>query len=73
MPTQRPTVKQQQILDFIIAYLSKNKFAPTFREIGKHVGLQAGAIHNHLNALEAKKLITRNANESRSLQLVGVK
>lgn len=70
MPTQHPTAKQQQTLDVIREYLKNKGYAPTFREIGKAVGVGVGAIRNHLNALEARKLITRNANESRSIQLV---
>jgi repressor LexA len=73
MPTQRPTAKQQQVLDFISVYIKQHGYAPTFREIGKHIGVEAGAVHNFLNALEARHLITRNANESRSIQLTGVK
>ena len=73
MPTQRPTVKQQQVLDFIGAYIAKNKFSPTFREIGNHVGLKVGGIQNHLKALEARKKLTWNASESRSLKLTGAK
>lgn len=73
MPTQNPTAKQQQVLDFVADYICEWGSAPTFGEIAKHIGLTKGAVQHHLNALEARKLITRNANESRSIQIMGAK
>lgn len=71
MPTQNPTAKQQQILDYIREYIETWGSSPTFSEIAKHTGLSSvGTVQNHLNALEAKEYIIRNANESRSIQLV---
>lgn len=70
MPTLRPTAKQQQVLDFIRAYMAEHKSAPTYRQIGKHLSVTVGPVYNFINALEARGLLTRNANESRSIQLV---
>lgn len=69
MPTQRPTAKQQQVLDFIKHNLAEKGFAPTYSEIGKHCGITKGAVKNHLDALEARGLILRNANESRTIKI----
>lgn len=74
MPTQNPTTKQQQVLDFIEWYQHEHKYAPTFREIAKHIGAESvGTVTRHLGALEARGLLTRNANEARSIQLKGNK
>ena len=73
MPTQNPTTKQQQVLDFIKCYQDEFKYAPSFREIAKHAGISVGTVQRHLGALEARGLITRNANEARSIQLKGNK
>ncbi len=70
MPTKRPTVKQQQTLDFIKLHLKSHGFSPSFREIGRHLNVSVGGVHSFLAALEARGIITRNANEARSIQLV---
>ena len=73
MPTQRPTAKQQQVLDFIKGYLVEKGYSPSYREIGSAIGVTTGPVFNYLNALEVRGFITRNANESRSIKLVEVK
>ncbi len=73
MPTQRPTAKQQQVLDFVDGYIKEWGSAPTYRQIGDALGVSVGTVQNFLKALEARGLMTRNANESRSMQIVGVK
>lgn len=69
MPTQNPTTKQQQVLDFIKAYMDERGYSPSLREIGQGIGVSVGTIQRFLNALEARQLLTRNANEARSIQL----
>lgn len=73
MPTQNPTTKQQQVLDFIKHYIDERAYSPSFLDIAKHTGVSVGTVHRHLQALEARELITRNANEARSIQLKGSK
>lgn len=73
MPTQRPTAKQQQVLDFIIEFKKLNGFSPTFREIGGYIGVSVGGVESLLNGLEGRGFITRNLSEGRSIQLVGAK
>ncbi len=70
MPTLRPTAKQQQVLDFIEEYIGEWGSSPTFREISKELGISVGTVSNFIKALEARECIKRNANESRSIQLV---
>lgn len=52
--------RQRKILDFIKQFIQMNKMSPTLREIGDAVGLSSLAtVHEHLSALEKKKLIRR--------------
>ncbi len=73
MPTQNPTTKQQQVLDFIKAYIAERGYSPSFREIANGIGVSVGTIQRFLNALEVRGLVIRNANEARSIQLMGNK
>lgn len=63
--------KQGQILDFIDQYIKANGHAPTLRQIADAIGVSSLAtVHEHLVALENKKLIKRKAGKNRSIELV---
>lgn len=63
--------KQKQIYDFLCQYIQKNEFAPTLKEIADAMGVNSVAtIHEHLKALEDKRLIRRNKGKNRSIELV---
>jgi repressor LexA len=62
--------RQKQILGFIKQYIQLNGSAPTLRDIADAIGVSSLAtVHEHLQALEAKGLITRKAGKSRTIEL----
>lgn len=64
------TRRQRQMLDCIEQFIVENNYSPTLEELGSMMGLSSPAtVHKHLQNLEAKGLIKRNWNHSRSLEL----
>ena len=63
--------RQTKILDYIRYVTRVRSYPPSVREIGEAVGLSSSStVHNHLNQLERKGLIKRDASKSRTVQLV---
>jgi len=63
--------KQSQILDYIKQHIQSTGSAPTLREIADAIGVSSLAtVHEHLTALEEKKLIKRKTGKNRSIELV---
>ena len=66
------TPRQQMVLAFISAHLESHGYPPTLREIGGHLGINGTlGVMKHLDALERKGFIARNAGSSRGIALVG--
>jgi repressor LexA len=64
--------RQQAILDFLAEFTAKNGYPPSVRQIGEAVGLSSSStVHSHLNSLEAKGFIKRDAETARGLAIVG--
>lgn len=62
--------RQQQVYDFIEAYIREKGFGPTVREIGDALQLSSpSTVHVHLKTLEEKGYITRDQLKSRSIAL----
>ncbi len=65
------TKRQRQIYDFIAEFVHSNGYSPSFEEIGAGLGLSSLAtVHKHINNLEAKKLLRRDYNRSRSIDVL---
>ena len=65
------TKRQKEILDYITAYRARFGYAPTLSEIGRHFGLTSLAtVHKHLRNLEEKRLIRRQWNRSRAVEII---
>lgn len=66
------TPRQEMVLAFISSHLASHGYPPTLREICGHLGINGtlGAM-KHLDALEQKGYIARNAGSSRGITLVG--
>ncbi len=63
--------RQKQILSFIKQYIQINGTAPTLKQIAGAIGVSSLAtVHEHLQALEAKGLISRKTGKMRSIDLV---
>lgn len=62
------TDPQQVILDYIITYYQEHAYPPSVREICSAVGLSSTAtVHTHLNNLEKRGLIKRDASKQRTI------
>lgn len=63
--------RQRQIVDFISQYIQKNGFSPTLKEIAEALGVSSLAtIHEHLQALQRKKIIKKHEGTVRGIELV---
>lgn len=63
--------RQRQILDFIAQYIQGNGYAPTLQEIADSIGVSSLAtVHEHLEALERKKVIKRYDGKVRGIELL---
>lgn len=64
------TRRQKEILDFIEEHIRGHDYAPSIEEICSRFGLRSTAtVHKHLSNLQAKGLIRRTSNRSRSIEL----
>src|SRR3989344_238780 len=62
------TPKQKKVLEFVKKYSTKHEFAPSLKEIGKHIGVSSPAtVHQHLAALESKGFLEREKSQPRSM------
>lgn len=68
------TKRQREVYDFISQFVQKNGYSPSFEEIGKGMGLSSLAtVHKHITNLERKGLLKREANRSRSIDVMPVR
>ena len=72
MPSQKPlTKRQEEVLSFLRRFTIKNGYPPSVREIGAAVGLSSSStVHAHLQSLENKGLIKRDASSARALVIL---
>lgn len=65
------TVRQKQILDFIVGFSKKKKISPTIDEIRRHFRLNSpSTIHQHLEALRSKGYLDRMKYKTRSSDVI---
>ncbi len=65
------TKRQRQVLEFLRDWGRLNPYPPTVREIGDGLGMSSpSTVQAHLNSLEAKGYIKRDASKSRSIELM---
>ena len=67
---RKVTDKQQQVLDFIKAYIGENDHAPSRREIAEAFGVEANAAQGHIQALATKGFLKLEAFERRGITLI---
>ena len=62
------TIKQKDVLEFIVSHQSKTRLSPTLEEIAGHIGVSSlSGVHQHLSSLEDKGFIERHKQKSRSI------
>jgi repressor LexA len=67
------TRRQKQVFDFLVEFINKQGYSPSFEEIGAGLGVSSLAtVHKHLQTLERKGFIRRGYNQSRSLEVIAV-
>ena len=67
------TRRQKQVLDFLVSFINRRGYSPSFEEIGAGLELSSLAtVHKHLQTLEKKGFIRRGYNQSRSVEVVAI-
>jgi repressor LexA len=65
------TKRQKEVLDFLVAFVNKHGYSPSFEEIGRSLKLTSLAtVHKHITTLERKGFVRRGYNRSRSIEVV---
>ncbi len=65
------TKRQQEIYQFLRAFVAQHGYAPSYEEIKDHFHLSSLAtVHKHITNLEKKGVITKEWNRGRSLEIV---
>src|SRR6202789_3775668 len=63
------TKRQKEVLNYLVGFLNKNGYSPSFEEIARALKLTSLAtVHKHLSTLEKKGFIRRGYNQSRSIE-----
>jgi repressor LexA len=64
------TKRQKEVLDYLVSFLNKRGYSPSFEEIAHGLKLTSLAtVHKHLSTLEKKGFIRRGYNQSRSIEI----
>lgn len=67
------TRRQKQVLDFLVHFINRHGYSPSFEEMATGLHLSSLAtVHKHLQVLEKKGFIRRRYNQSRSVEVVAV-
>ncbi len=65
------TKRQKEVLDFLVGFLNKHGYSPSFEEIARSLRLTSLAtVHKHITTLERKGFIRRGYNQSRSIEVM---
>jgi len=65
------TKRQKQVLDFLVAFINRHGYSPSFEEIAHSLKLTSLAtVHKHIATLERKGFIRRGYNQSRSIEVL---
>jgi repressor LexA len=64
------TKRQKEVLDFLVTFVNKHGYSPSFEEIAQALRLTSLAtVHKHVTTLERKGFIRRGYNQSRSIEV----
>ena len=65
------TKRQKEVLDFLVAFVNKHGYSPSFEEMARALRLTSLAtVHKHVTTLERKGFVRRGYNRSRSIEVV---
>lgn len=64
------TRRQKEILDYVTEFIEREGYSPSMEEIAEHFHFASlNAVFKHLEAIEARGYLHRNANRARSIEL----
>jgi repressor LexA len=67
------TRRQKQVLDFLVHFINRHGYSPSFEEMATGLHLSSLAtVHKHMQVLEKKGFIRRRYNQSRSVEVVAI-
>lgn len=64
------TLRQRQVLAFIIDYQRSRRYPPNVQEVAEHIHRSRACAHGHIEALETKGFISRDAHQHRSIRVL---
>ena len=65
------TKRQKEVLDYLVNFLNKHGYSPSFEEIARALKLTSLAtVHKHITTLEKKGFLRRGYNQSRSIEVL---
>src|SRR5260370_41642571 len=65
------TKRQKEVLDFLVAFMNKHGYSPSFEEIARSLKLTSLAtVHKHITTLDRKGFVRRAYNQSRSIEVM---
>jgi len=65
------TRRQKEVLDFLTQFVQQNGYSPSYEEIARGLELSSLAtVHKHISNLQAKGLLQRAHNRSRSIDVL---
>ncbi len=65
------TKRQKEVLDFLVGFINKHGYSPSFEEMARSLKLTSLAtVHKHITTLERKGFIRRGYNQSRSIEVM---
>jgi repressor LexA len=64
------TSRQEEIFNFVRAFIKERGYPPSVREIGEHFHIYPRAVFDHLKALEKKGYLKRRGSMSRGLEVL---
>jgi len=69
MPTSNLTKKQKEVLDFILKFKKEKGYSPSLEEIAEYFDVSIPTIHQHIQALKEKGMLSTRKGEKRSISL----
>src|SRR3979490_76725 len=65
------TKRQKEVLDFLVVFLNKHGYSPSFEEIARpRKPTSLAPVHKHITTLERKGFVRRAYNQSRSIEVM---
>jgi repressor LexA len=67
---KEPTLRQREVLTFIVEYIHSHSYPPTIREVADYFAISVKGAYDHMAALKRKGLIKFGDKRSRTMEVV---